>query len=401
MIEDQVLTFRDLIAPTEREAFFAEYYSKKPLYIPGPPGKFDKVFSWEHLNGLLDQSTLWTARSLELALHGKVLEPKEYCYSGRNREGSSSVMKPDIKRVVAFVQQGATLVVDFIETLTPGVRSVAQTLESVTGAPVCCSAFCSWDATPGYGSHFDTQNVFAAQIAGTKTWRVYEGRMLNPAEIPGYTSASFSEQHHERAKGKVAHEITMTPGDLLYLPAGQYHDALASDEGSLHVSFGACESVGMDFINILVQDLPKDPLFREPLPHFDDDAAHQAYLRRLADRLREIITEPGIARQLHSYQRGKAFERFADFHLPERDDAGVYRVRATGARLIREDADCRLAVNDATIDLDHAEADVVAWALQRDYFAAKSLAEAFAEVDSDTLAAIVEKLLRHHLIEPI
>ena len=60
---------------------------------------------------------------------------------------------------------------------------------------------------------------------------------------------------------------------------------------------------------MLVQDLPKDPLFREPLPHFDDDAANQAYLRRLGDRLREIITEPGIARQLHSYQRGKAFER--------------------------------------------------------------------------------------------
>src|SRR3546814_12960582 len=32
--------------------------------------------------------------------------------------------------------------------------------------------------------------------------------------------------------------IRMQPGDLLYIPRGRYHDALASENGALHIAFG-------------------------------------------------------------------------------------------------------------------------------------------------------------------
>ena len=90
----------------------------------------------------------------------------------------------------------------------------------------------------------------------------------------------------------MAEEVTLTPGDLLYLPHGQYHDALSSSEASMHVSFGTIHLVAHDFLQALVKDLPKDPLFRAHLPAVDDLAGHGPYLERIAERLGEIIRQP-------------------------------------------------------------------------------------------------------------
>ncbi len=96
--EGQILTFRELIAPVEPEDFFRDCYGKKALHIPGPPEKIAEVFSWKELNELLGMSTLWTDRSFELALNGRLLGPEEYRYPSANRENRPA-MKPDVQRV--------------------------------------------------------------------------------------------------------------------------------------------------------------------------------------------------------------------------------------------------------------------------------------------------------------
>ena len=42
-------------------------------------------------------------------------------------------------------------------------------------------------------------------------------------------------------------QVTLRPGDLLCIPRGQYHDALASQNGAIHVAFGlALKSIRFD-----------------------------------------------------------------------------------------------------------------------------------------------------------
>ena len=396
--EGQILTFRELIAPVEPEDFFRNYYGKKALHIPGPPEKFAEVFSWKELNELLGMSTLWTDRSFELALNGRLLGPEEYCYPSATRENRPA-MKPDVERVRKLLREGATMVLDFIELLSPGLRSVAQTLEAVTGAQVCASTFCSWKETQGYGSHFDAQNVFACHLAGSKTWHIYEGRMLNATNFPGSKMEGFSKDHHKRAKGKILAEIKMSPGDLLYIPHGQYHDALSSSEACLHVSFGSMHLVAQDFILAVVKDLTKDPMFREHLPHIDDLELHEPYLNRIAGRLYEIISQPAIAQQLRDFMRGKAFERVSDFNLPLRDDGARYRVRWRRKRLCRDGTAWRLDGEGTTLGLDDAEAETAQWALQRDLFSAETFRQAFEGRDAKMLAMLLDRMQRIGLVE--
>ena len=399
-MEDQLLTFRQLIDPIDPSEFFESTYGKRAVHIPGPPDKFAEVFSWESLNDLLGMSTLWTDKSFELAMDGRLLPPEEFCYQNADRQGQRAMM-PDVRRVRTLLRDGATLALDFVDLLSPGLRSVTQTLESVTGAQVCASLFCSWKATQGYGSHFDTQNVFACHISGTKTWRIYEGRAVNAAEYPGGNRASFSQEHHEKAKGRLVQEIEMTPGDLLYIPHGLYHDALSESDACLHVSFGAMHLVAQDFVQALVKDLSKDPLFREHLPHIDELETHGPYLRRLGERFRQIVSEPAIAVQLRDFLAKTAYERVADFNLPARDDAGRFRVRWRRKRLENANGGWHLVGENAVLALDDQDVPIAQWALARDHFSTRAFRQAFEERDSNDLAALLEKMQRAGLIERI
>ena len=160
-------------------------------------------------------------------------------------------------------------------------------------------------------------DVFALQIDGEKTWRLYEGRFENPVERPGYNYSSLPRSHHEDAKGALLGESVMTPGDVLYIPRGQYHEALASRNASLHLSFGVTEATGQDFLNILTNSLSDDALFRAPLPHFDNPKAHLEHLQKLSHRLAEMGAGEDSSHRMRDYQRRRAMRTLQpNFALP-------------------------------------------------------------------------------------
>jgi ribosomal protein L16 Arg81 hydroxylase len=400
-MEDQVLTFRQLIEPLSAERFFNEYFYKKPVHLEGAAERYSRIFSWADLNALLRMTTIWSDKTLELAMHGRTLPADAYCYEGTNRDNQRA-MRPDFDRVRAHLRDGASLTLNFIGRLTPGLRSMSQTFESVLCAPVNITTFCSWNQVAAYPSHFDTTSVFVCQIDGTKTWHLYEGRMQGAAHTPGATAGDFSQQHHEKAKGKLLQTLEMKPGDMLYIPHGLYHDAVASSDASLHISMAARHMVAHDFINVLTGDLPKDPLFREHLPHIDTVGASGPYRKRLADRLQEIIAAPDLAKDLQRFLQGKAFEGIGEFDLPSLDDCLYYRVRWMHFRLeSNQDGGRTLVGPNVDLKLDEAAAELVAWALERDYFSSVLLARHFAHFGAEGLAAWTQTMQRAGLIDPM
>ena len=62
---------------------------------------------------------------------------------------------------------------------------------------------------------------------------------------------TLGREHHEKAKGAKLMDVHMEPGDLLYLPRGQYHDALADEGGTMHIAFGITYPIGMDVMTFL------------------------------------------------------------------------------------------------------------------------------------------------------
>lgn len=394
----QAITFRNMLAPVGAEDFFATYHDRKPLVVPGATGKFDAVFSWNALNGLLDLANIWTGNTVKIVLDGRTLVEQEFCRPAYGREGQT-VLQPDPARVRHFLREGATMVLDFAESLSPTIASVAAALQVWFGGPVTCNIYCSWRAHPGFGSHFDATDVVVMQIVGTKQWRIYEGRFEYPVEAPGYETTSFPQDYHEQRKGDELMTPALTPGDLLYLPRGQYHDALASSEASLHLTFGVTQATGHDVMMQLTDTFIDDPLFRKPLPSFDDEEAHAAHIRMLADRMRDVIADTEASDAIRGFQYGRAFMYcYPQYSLPDRDDPEVFRVQGLGARLVRRGAGHQLQTPGGKATIGDGAVKLAEWVLSRDYFSGEEFSDAAAERGVDDPVSAFEELVKAGLI---
>jgi len=396
-----LLTFRRLIAPIDGEEFLRSTYRREPLYIPGEKDKLASLFSWEDLNGILAASSIWSPTTLELAKDGERIEASAYCYEGITRDNERGLM-PDFGRVHHHLLQGATMALNQIARLTPGLRAVAESLEMVTSAQASAVAFCSFNQSAGYFSHFDTTNVFACHVEGRKLWRIYSGRHPNACgHAHGYQMSQPPEQL-AKARGDVVMEVEMTPGDVLYIPHGQYHDAVATSEVSLHITYGVRHMAVQDFLHQLLPDLPGDPFFRAHLPAYDDVAAHKNLANAIAARLQQVMNSDAVQDGLKSFLQGKAYERISGTCLPQRGQARTYRVRWPGRRLGQDASGAHLFEgNRKVLTLEPADAEAAAWIYDRDLFRWHELSAAFPDAGEERLRVLAQSLARAGLLEQI
>ena len=257
------LGFTDILEPIAAEEFFGTYHDRKPLHVPGRPDKFANLMSWQKLTQLLNMTAIWTSASLQMALDKEIIPPDRYCRPAIDRN-NQHVMQPDPSRVLTLLREGASLIANDIDTLNPDLAATARAFEEQLGAKAQANLYCSRRQRQAFAVHFDTHDVYALHIEGEKVWRVYEGRLDNPIAHPRFKT--LSQEYHEEAKGGVLMEVCLRPGDLLYIPRGQYHDALASSAGAVHVAFGVTAVIGIDYLNVLFDRAIADPLFRVNAP---------------------------------------------------------------------------------------------------------------------------------------
>jgi len=119
------------------------------------------------------------------------------------------------------------------------VRQVGQRLANATRLPLHATVYLSSTGRQGVPLHSDADSVFALQVTGQKTWLFYRPRATSPQDTDNVGWILEDGQTEQMApRCDAVCEITVTPGDILYVPRGWGHYALAEDGESLHVSLG-------------------------------------------------------------------------------------------------------------------------------------------------------------------
>ena len=391
-MSDFETSFRQLIAPLTPEEFFREVWDQRAFHIAGDADKFSHLFSWNEFNRLLNMSKLWSDRTMKIVLDGRHLDAGEYARAGRTRERNQAML-PEPELVLSLLRRGATIILDLIETLAPGVAAIAGALQAATGSVAVCNGYCSWSAHQGFPVHFDTTDVIAIHFEGVKVWRIYEGRAEQPVDVEGHNFESFAPEHHARAKGKLLKEIEMQPGHVLYLPRGQYHEALASSEACLHLSFGINQPTGVDLIKLVSHSLVDEEFFRRSIPHFDRPQAHREYMQMLGIRLQEILAQPDVSDQMRSVQRERALrDGYARFRLPARESTTLYRVRSMGVVIEPDGEGAMLRFPGGELPLTNAEQAPARWILAHDYFEDGEFRAHFEDSEASVLGMLLERL---------
>ncbi len=397
-------SFEDIMAPLGAERFFHEYEGRKPLHLKGAADKFADLMTWRKLNELLGQATIWSQSSLQLVLDKEPIPTSAYCAPAAGRDGGQ-VLRPDPDKVQAYLRRGATLVANDIDHLNPGLTAFAHRMEEALQGKVQGNLYLSSRRRQGFAAHFDTHDVYAVHVEGTKTWHIYEGRAQDPIAHPRFKS--LTREHHEQAKGELLMDVHMEPGDLLYLPRGQYHDALADEGGAVHIAFGITYPIGIDVLTLLFERMVTEPAFRANLPRVGERGTEALadHLRELGRGIRSALADPKLIAQIEAFQRGYRYPRH-HYDLPDLLAEPVderYRVRGKGIRLVEQGGRFGLLREGtrAAVEVPADVAPMVRWVLQRQQFSRRELAEAFPDRAPAQLDKLLTDLGAMRLTEPV
>ncbi len=264
--------------------FFNRTLGRQWRLAKGDAARAAAVFGWDDLNHLLGMD-VWNASTMTIMLDGQKAPPPAYCSRGANRTRNTD-MNTDSEKVKRLIEQGASVVLNDVSSLTPALARTVDEIRRALNGVAAANLYFSQKQRRAFHSHYDRHEVLALQIHGTKTWRIYKGRADAPIEHPRFLNVPQAE--YDRQKGALDQEITMEPGDVLYLPRGQFHDALATDGDSLHITFSCFLPNGLNLLQEIMARLIEDPAFRRDLPRADGlvgQAALKAHMDHLAERL--------------------------------------------------------------------------------------------------------------------
>ena len=318
-------TLDEILAPITSTEFFADYHDRKPLHVPaeaaGSPAR--RPLDWAGFNALLDQVSIWDATHLRLYKDVTRIPEADYCNRTPTQDGQV-VLRPSPAKVQVCLADGASLVANEVQFLTPAMSGVADVLSRQFAALAGANIYCSFNGVRAFGTHFDSHDVWAFHLEGEKVWRVYQNRADNPHVFP--PDSPEARRWVETTRGPVMHEIRMKPGDLLYLPRGWYHDALADGGASLHVTYSVTPLDGRALLGVLAQTMVQDTAFRAFLPpaHLDDGKALADHLADLARRLADHVSGPAMLEEMMAAQ-SRLSPRLAPYALPQVAALTFYR----------------------------------------------------------------------------
>ena len=243
-----------ILAPTSMATFMEKHWDGEPLVLQGrDPSLVEGLMSMVDLDRLIHQSSPMHP-SFRLVKEGKEVPREAYTVDGVPWGTGTVDGFLDREATRALMAQGCTFVMESVQRSHPEVATLSRLFEQTFHCPSPVNLYLTPPSAQGFQPHFDVQNVFVMQLHGTKRWTVYAPHIARP--LP-------SQAVHGAVKpGERLFDITLAPGDLLYLPRGYVHVAHTTNTVSAHLSVSLLPNTWADVFRSLMASLPHDERFR-------------------------------------------------------------------------------------------------------------------------------------------
>ncbi|MEJ6391116.1 cupin domain-containing protein [Gymnodinialimonas ulvae] len=281
------LSFDWAIAPETPERFFAEYFEKAPMRVSrGQPGYFADLLSYAEVDWVISTMGLSHPEINVTRSDGNITSADFTTDTGRI----------DPVRVTQLFADGATVILAGLQDRLPHLARYCRAVEAVISARVQANVYMTPPGNMGLRPHYDSHDVIVLQVAGSKEWRIYG----TPVELP------LRDQAFERDMdmGDEVQRFVLEPGDTLYVPRGVAHDAVATDDTSLHITTGLMVRTWTDvLIEAVIAKAHRMPEMRRALPpgfanHGADLGAHDETLRYLLG----LLEDAPVDKLLHRFR---------------------------------------------------------------------------------------------------
>jgi 50S ribosomal protein L16 3-hydroxylase len=260
--ESSLLTemFRTL-PPAE---FLERYFLKLPCSQAGGCSSAASVADWDSVHRILS-------------------DPAADVLIGRQGTQWTGLVPQSRSAVEEVLSAGYTIGIRHVQQIDPALRDYAREFERGFAAAADIHLYCTPAGQPGFGWHYDAEDVFVLQTAGDKEWRLRKNT-VNPWPL---FDAVPADQRYEREIMPVM-SCRLAVGDWLYIPAGYWHQTQAG-QPSISLSIGLRSPTALDVFDFLRPRLAATLEWRQRLPPsgeiVEDAAAQQRALGLMLEEL--------------------------------------------------------------------------------------------------------------------
>jgi len=264
------------------------------LHLKSRTNNLSKVFGWDQLNNTLNGLRL-PHSSLSLF------------------KGGRAIQYHDALDVIRETQNGATLILEDIDNYDPGLREFLDSFSHEVNNPARLNLYLSYPDEQGYLRHYDTHDFLILQISGKKKWNIYQEKADSPL---------YYQKTHEEYSGQepgLSDELILSEGEILYVRKGQWHEAVAVDGPSLHLTLAVFSRTGIDFLEWLVEELRDNAKFRQSFPLEIKDERdftnnlqsnnYDEFIDEMAQDFGRVIKEPDLGMRFLKYNVATRFNR--------------------------------------------------------------------------------------------
>jgi ribosomal protein L16 Arg81 hydroxylase len=276
------------------EEFFERYFEKEALFIPSRNrNKSAKLFDFHDLDSILTTNKL-VYPSLKIFKDGEELPKSAF----EKREESRPFSYADIPKSIEYFAKGYSLILNRIDHLDSKLNLSSRALESDLKMEAQVNLYLTPSNNFGFDIHYDAHDVFILQLEGTKNWTLYD------SDIPLVTDQLPIKKRDQESFIEES-KYLLTPGDVLYIPRGKYHQAKSTSDTSMHLTIGIFPLIGYQLLQQLAVKCQDDLFFRKSVPM--ESASEQAkrdYYQLFIEKLNNLLNPTLIEQAVnHGRQR--------------------------------------------------------------------------------------------------
>jgi ribosomal protein L16 Arg81 hydroxylase len=273
------MILKKLLVQLDPVAFLQTYFHKLPYAQPGGCLAFTPLADWSVIDGML-------AKEGADMIIGRLGTP----YNGSKPKSALQVR--------TLLAEGLTVGLRKAERYDEGLRDLARAFEVDFAAPIDIHVYCTPSGQPGFGWHYDAEDLFIFQCSGSKEWSLRKNT-VNPWPLMETLPVNMRFEREIMPVMRCRLEV----GDWLYLPGGYWHRTEAGEE-SISLSIGVQSRTAMDVYDFLRSKLLASLEWRQRLPPLGAASveSNENLLRRyqdlfqtLGDHLAKSLADQSLA----------------------------------------------------------------------------------------------------------
>lgn len=346
---NRAYTLDDLLEPITLEEFRARYWEKDFLFISrNDPSFYESLFSLQDVDRCIFSRRTDPRPALTLA------PPSQQGQPARQYRVSEVTMD----NLYSAFHGGATIRLERLQESWAPIALLVAALEEVLAARLNVNFYLTPPSSQGFKIHYDYHDTLILQVDGAKEWSIYAPEIQLPVETSTFLGLpEVSEVKIDESSTRLLRKLRLESGDLLYIPRGFPHKAVAAESISLHLTLGIQPVYWLDFLKLAIEracagepslrhsltpGFLKDPEVLEQMRAAFDSVLHQACEKANFEEAMETLVRERFAAQQYPPDG-----HFAQLHEIERLEISDRVGRRSGLH-------CRIETNHAVAFLHFA-----------------------------------------------